>query len=116
MALAAGTRLGPYEILEPLGAGGMGEVYRGRDIRLGRDVAIKVLPEELAGETRRLARLKHEARTLATLNHPGIATLHEIGDEDCTSFLVMEHTSERAKEINVVLNFHEELKRLVPTD
>jgi serine/threonine protein kinase len=76
MSLAAGTRLGPYEVLGPLGAGGMGEVYRARDTRLGRDVAIKVLPEEFFEDEDRRARFEREARTLASLNHPGIAAIH----------------------------------------
>jgi eukaryotic-like serine/threonine-protein kinase len=74
--LAAGTRVGPYEVLSWLGAGGMGEVYRARDTTLDREVALKTLPEELARQPDRLARLKQEARILASLNHPGIATLH----------------------------------------
>src|SRR5262245_49380235 len=74
--LAAGMRVGPYEIVSWLGAGGMGEVYRARDTKLHREVALTTLPEELAREPERLARLKHEARILASLNHPGIATLH----------------------------------------
>ena len=90
MVLEANTRLGTFEVLSPLGAGGMGEVYRARDTELGREVAVKVLPESLADDPQRLARLKREARTLATLNHAGIATLHEVGDADGTSFLVME--------------------------
>jgi len=90
MALEAGTRLGTFEVLSPLGAGGMGEVYRAHDTELGREVALKLLPESLADDPERLARLKREARALAALNHPGIATVHEIGDADGTSFLVME--------------------------
>ncbi len=70
MALSAGTRLGPYEILAPLGAGGMGEVYRARDPRLKRDVALKVLPVELASQPERLERFEREAQALAALNHP----------------------------------------------
>ena len=72
MTLAPGSRLGPYEIVAPLGAGGMGEVYRARDPRLGRDVAIKVLPADVAGDADRLARFEREARTVAALNHPNI--------------------------------------------
>ena len=78
MLLTAGTRLGPYEITVPLGAGGMGEVYRARDPRLGREVAIKVLPAGLAAEPERLARLEREARTVAALNHPNIVTLFSL--------------------------------------
>ena len=75
MALAAGARVGSYEILAPLGAGGMGEVYRARDARLKRDVALKVLPAELASEPERLERFQREAETLAALNHPHIVTI-----------------------------------------
>ena len=89
--LPAGTRVGPYEIVSWLGAGGMGEVYRARDIDLRRDVALKTLPEELAREPERLARLKQEARILASLNHPGIATLHGLEKtEGGVPVLVME--------------------------
>ena len=73
MALTQGTRLGPYKIIAPLGAGGMGEVYRARDSKLGRDVAIKVLPPAFAEDTARMARFEREAQTLAALNHPKIA-------------------------------------------
>jgi Tol biopolymer transport system component len=79
MALAAGTRLGPYEILAPLGAGGMGEVYRARDARLGRDVAIKVLPPEMARDPDRLRRFEQEARAAAALNHGNILAVHDVG-------------------------------------
>jgi serine/threonine protein kinase len=78
--LAAGTRVGPYEIVSWLGAGGMGEVYRARDTKLDREVALKTLPDDLAGQPRRLTRLRTEARILASLNHPGIATLHGLED------------------------------------
>ena len=81
-----GSHLGPYEIVAPLGAGGMGEVYRARDTRLGRDVALKVLPVDLAGDTARRARFEQEARLLAALNHPNILGIHDIGD----SYVVME--------------------------
>ena len=75
MALISGTRLGPYEILAPIGAGGMGEVYRARDTKLDRDVAIKVLPEEFAQDAERLARFERETKLLASLNHPNIASI-----------------------------------------
>ena len=78
--MTPGTKLGPYEILEPLGAGGMGEVYRGRDPRLNRDVAIKVLPAALAGDATRMARLQREAQVLASLSHPHLAALYEQSD------------------------------------
>ena len=80
--LPAGTRVGPYEIVSWLGAGGMGEVYRARDTTLDREVALKTLPEELARQPERLARLRQEARILASLNHPGIATLHGLEESD----------------------------------
>jgi eukaryotic-like serine/threonine-protein kinase len=80
MALTAGTRLGPYEIIAPIGAGGMGEVYRARDTKLGRDVAIKVLPALLAQDPERLARFEREAKVLASLNHPNIAQIYGIED------------------------------------
>jgi eukaryotic-like serine/threonine-protein kinase len=90
MALTAGARLGPYEILAPLGAGGMGEVYRALDHRLGREVAIKTLPDSVVSDADRRARFEREARALAALAHPAIATLHEIGETDGRQFLVME--------------------------
>ena len=90
MPLASGTRLGPYELVSLLGAGGMGEVYRAHDRRLGRDVAIKLLPERLASSPDRLARFEREARTVAGLNHPHIVTLHTIEQEGDVRFLVME--------------------------
>jgi eukaryotic-like serine/threonine-protein kinase len=84
MALAPGTRLGPYEIGAQIGVGGMGEVYRARDTQLQRDVAIKVLPEALAHDPERLARFEREARTLASLNHPNIAQIHGLQESDGT--------------------------------
>ncbi len=90
MLLTPGTRLGPYEILSPLGAGGMGEVYRARDLRLGREVALKVLPADVASDAGQLARLEREARTVAGLNHPNIVTLFSVEDEDGVRFLTME--------------------------
>ena len=90
MPLTSGTKLGPYEIVAPLGAGGMGEVYRARDTRLGRDVAIKVLPEALARDADRLRRFEQEARTIATLSHPNILGIHDIGTRDGAPFLVSE--------------------------
>src|SRR5262245_232426 len=80
--LTAGTRVGPYEVVSWLGAGGMGEVYRARDTKLHREVALKTLPEELARQPERLARLKQEARILASLSHAGIATLHGLEESD----------------------------------
>ncbi|HET7497180.1 MAG TPA: protein kinase [Candidatus Eisenbacteria bacterium] len=90
MALSPKTRLGMYEILGPLGAGGMGEVYRAKDLRLGRSVAVKVLPPEVASSPDRLARFEREARTVALLNHPNIVTLFSIEDEGGIRFLTME--------------------------
>ena len=90
MPLTLGTRLGDYEILALIGAGGMGEVYRARDTKLGREVAIKVLPEAFSRDEDRLARFEREARLLASLNHPGIATLHGFEKHDGVRFLVME--------------------------
>ncbi len=89
-ALAPGTRLGPYEIIEKIGAGGMGEVYRARDPRLSREVALKLLPEALANDADRLVRFEREARLLASLNHPGIATLHGLHESGGVRFLAME--------------------------
>ena len=90
MALTPGTRLGPYEIVSPLGAGGMGEVHRARDPRLGRDVALKVLPARLAGDPDALARFEREARALAALNHPNIVTIYSVERADDRQFLTME--------------------------
>jgi serine/threonine protein kinase len=91
MTLSPGTKRGSYEILTPLGAGGMGEVYRARDTRLQRDVAIKVLPRHLADDPERLARLGREARLLASLNHPNVAAIHGLEEADGSPFLVMEY-------------------------
>jgi Tol biopolymer transport system component len=90
MTVTAGTKLGPYEIVGPLGAGGMGEVWRARDTRLGRDVAIKVLPAGLADTPEARARFEREARTISSLNHPHICALYDVGREDGADFLVLE--------------------------
>jgi serine/threonine protein kinase/Tol biopolymer transport system component len=90
MGLAAGTKLGPYEIQSPLGAGGMGEVYRARDARLGRDVAIKVLPSHLSSDPDLKARFEREAKAISALSHPHICHLYDIGSQDGTDYLVME--------------------------
>ena len=91
MSLVSGTRLGPYEIQSAIGAGGMGEVYKARDTRLDRTVAIKVIPSDVSADPERRARFEREAKTVAGLNHPHICTLHDVGDHDGTMFLVMEH-------------------------
>src|SRR5713226_6978172 len=91
MALTSGTRLGPHEILSAIGAGGMGEVYRARDTRLNRIVAIKVLPTHLADRSELRERFEREARTIASLNHPHICTLYDIGQQDGVDYLVMEY-------------------------
>ena len=88
--IAPGTRLGPYEILAAIGAGGMGEVYRARDTKLNRDVALKILPDAFASDPDRLARFQREAQTLASLNHPNIAQIHGLEESDGVRALVME--------------------------
>src|SRR5512134_1321725 len=90
MSFAAGSKHGPYEILGPLGSGGMGEVFRARDARLQRDVAIKALPRHLADDPERLARLGREARLLAALNHPNITAIYGFEEAEGSPFLVME--------------------------
>src|SRR5512141_2487875 len=90
MRVEAGIHLGPYEILAPLGAGGMGEVYRARDPKLGREVAVKVLPESLAKDPEALARFQVEARALAALSHPNILGIHDLAPANDVSFPVME--------------------------
>jgi serine/threonine protein kinase len=90
MALATGTRIGPFEVTGSLGAGGMGEVYRARDTRLNREVAIKILPASFAADPDRVARFTREAQTLAALNHPHIAQIHGVEDSGGTRALVME--------------------------
>ncbi len=91
MPLAVGVRLGPYEINAWLGAGGMGDVYRATDTRLGRSVAIKVLPDHVAGTPARRARLAREARAVSRLSHPSICTLYDVGEQDGFQFIVMEY-------------------------
>ncbi len=90
MVVTAGTRLGPYEILGPLGAGGMGEVYRARDTRLGREAAVKLLLAEAASDPERRQRFEQEARSASALNHPNIVTVYDIGSEDGTTYIAME--------------------------
>src|SRR5438093_4684593 len=90
MAMTRGTRLGTYEIVAPLGAGGMGEVYRAKDTRLGREVALKVLPEAFARDADRLARFEREARTVVALNHPNILELYSVEEDQGVRFLTVE--------------------------
>src|ERR1700731_3048403 len=90
MPLPPGTHLGPYEISAPLGAGGMGEVYRARDTRLERDVAVKVLPESLVEDAEALARFEHEAKAVAALSHPNILAIHDFGRQEGVVYAVME--------------------------
>src|SRR5437899_11908942 len=90
MSIAAGSRIGSYEIVAPLGVGGMGEVYRARDARLGREVAIKVLPTALASDPDRRQRFEQEARSASALNHPNILTIYDIGSVDGTLYIAME--------------------------
>src|SRR5580704_16454880 len=90
MPTLTGKRLGPYEILSAIGAGGMGEVYQAHDTKLGRDVAIKVLPEAFAHDPERLSRFQREAKMLAALNHSNIATIYGLEQSNGTSYLVME--------------------------
>jgi len=91
MALASGTKLGPYEIQSPLGAGGMGEVYRARDTRLDRTVAIKVLPSHLSNSPDLKQRFEREARAISSLQHSHICTVHDVGSQNGVDFLVMEY-------------------------
>src|SRR5712692_9216039 len=90
MSLGSGTKLGPYEILSKIGAGGMGEVYRARDTRLERTVAIKVLPSEFSRHAELRKRFEREARTLSSLSHPHICSLYDVGRDGAVEFLVME--------------------------
>src|SRR5437667_1303773 len=91
MMLAAGSRLGPYEILAPIGAGGMGEVYKAKDTRLDRIVAVKVLPSHLSQSPELKQRFEREARAISQLSHPHICTLHDVGNQDGVEYLVMEY-------------------------
>src|SRR5436190_16085040 len=91
MPLAAGTRFGPYEIFAPIGAGGMGEVYKARDTRLDRTVAIKVLPEHLSSDPQLRERFDREAKAISSLSHPHICPLYDLGHQDGVDFLVMEY-------------------------
>jgi len=93
MALAPGTKLGPYEIQSPLGAGGMGEVYRARDTRLDRTVAIKILPAHLSSDPDLHTRFEQEAKSISALQHPNICVVHDIGSQDGVDFMVMEYVA-----------------------
>jgi serine/threonine protein kinase len=95
MTLSPGVRLGPYEIVAPLGAGGMGEVYKARDPRLGRDIAIKVLPEAAISDPERRARFEREARAVAALSHPNIVTIHAVEEAGGVPFFTMEYVEGR---------------------
>lgn len=106
MALAAGTKLGPYEVIAPLGAGGMGEVYRGRDLKLNRDIAIKILPDLLAKDQECLARFRREAQLLAALNHPHIAHIHGFEDSRrCLQRLPRGVTSAKSQQPSPTSNY-----------
>src|SRR5271155_303904 len=109
MALTAGTRLGPYEILAPIGEGGMGEVYRARDAKLDREVAIKVLPAALAQDPERLARFEREAKVLASLNHPNIAQIYGIEDRALIMELVEGQTLQGPLPLETALNYAKQI-------
>src|SRR6202451_3500641 len=105
MAFNAGTRLGPYEILAPIGAGGMGEVYRARDTKLDRDVAIKVIPPALAQDPERLARFEREAKVLASLNHPNIAQIYGVEERALVMELVAGETLKGPLPLDTALDY-----------
>ena len=109
MALIAGTRLGPYEILAPIGAGGMGEVYKAHDTKLDRDVAIKVLPPDFAQDPERLARFEREAKVLASLNHPNIAQIHGIEDRALIMELVEGQTLQGPLSLEIALDYAKQI-------
>src|SRR5208337_903558 len=113
MALTAGTRLGPYEVLAPIGAGGMGEVYRARDTKLGREVALKILPEAFAHDADRMARFQREAQVLASLNHPNIAAIFGLEESDGVRALVMElvegETLKSPQPLETALNYAKQI-------
>src|ERR1041385_8151376 len=105
MSLSGGTHLGSYEIIEPIGAGGMGEVYRAHDTRLKRDVAIKILPEVFAGDSERMARFEREAQVLAALNHPNIAAIYAVEDRASVMELVEGETLAGPLPIKMALDY-----------
>src|SRR5277367_3969778 len=109
MPLSIGSNLGPYEILAPLGAGGMGEVYKARDIKLDRDVAIKVLPASFAQDPERLARFEREAKVLASLNHPNIAQIYGIEDRALIMELVEGQTLQGPLPLETALNYAKQI-------
>src|SRR5579864_3007891 len=109
MSLSAGTRLGPYEILAPIGAGGMGEVYRAKDTKLGREVAIKVLPAALAQDPERLARFEREAKVLASLNHPNIAQIYGVEERALVMELVPGETLKGPLPLPTALNYAKQI-------
>src|SRR6202162_998363 len=109
MALTAGARLGPYEILAPIGKGGMGEVYRGRDTKLDREVAIKVLPHLLANDPERLARFEREAKVLAALNHPNIAQIYGLEQRALVMELVPGETLKGPLPLETALNYAKQI-------
>src|ERR1700722_18587033 len=109
MTLTAGTRLGPYEILAPIGAGGMGEVYRAKDTKLDREVAIKVLPAAVAEDPERLARFQREARVLASLNHPNIAQIYGIEEQALVMELVEGKTLQGPFPLETALNYAKQI-------
>jgi eukaryotic-like serine/threonine-protein kinase len=106
MALSAGTCLGPHEIVSPIGAGGMGEVYKARDTRLDRSVAIKILTAEFAQNAQLKLRFEREAKTISQLNHPHICTLDDLGEENGTSFLVMELVDGESLADSIARGYH----------
>ena len=112
MTLDAGTRLGTYEIGVPIGKGGMGEVYRARDTKLDRDVAIKVLPEEFASDSERLARFEREAKLPASLNHPNIASIHGFEESNGVNALGARHQCAEARIVRDVVVLRTHLLRL----
>src|SRR5580658_8698047 len=105
MSLASGTKLGPYEILAPIGAGGMGEVYRARDTRLKREVALKVLPEAFANDPNRMMRFQREAEVLASLNHPNIAHIYGVEERALVMELVEGETLKGPLPLETALNY-----------
>ena len=114
MSLAAGTRLGPYELVAPVGAGGMGEVYRAKDTRLDRTVAVKVLPEHLSSSPDSRQRFEREAKTISQLSHPHICALYDVGNQNGVEFLVMEYLEGETlaeRTIAVALNWTAMLKK-----